>query len=123
MRCLRPAQPRLRIFWILTLPAFYFITIPHSEIPLLDFLPAELCINFTYYDFRVLSSAQEYEDINWSSGTGDIGPTTFTINGKKYKLYLKSNDDGSIRISENQMIISEILEDNSKSFLKRIFNF
>lgn len=80
-------------------------------------------IRFTYYDFRVLSGGQDYKDINWSSGTGDIGPTIFTINEKRYKLYLKTNDKGDIKLSENEMIISEPDEDTGKSLWKRIFNF
>jgi hypothetical protein len=46
---------------------------------------------FLYRDFKVQSGKEE-QTISWSSGTGDIAPTAFTIGGKSYELELVMSD-------------------------------
>ncbi|MBX3014062.1 MAG: hypothetical protein KF832_21255 [Caldilineaceae bacterium] len=42
---------------------------------------------FAFHDFQVERTSQRFT-ITWSSGTGDIGPTFFAINGRTYRLEL-----------------------------------
>lgn len=51
------------------------------------FLPLKM----TFYDFEV-AKGETRQKISWSSGTGDIGPTFFTINGAEYVLELRQSD-------------------------------
>lgn len=45
----------------------------------------------TFYDFE-LAKGETRQKLSWSSGTGDIGPTFFTINGAEYVLELRQSD-------------------------------
>lgn len=45
----------------------------------------------TFYDFEV-AKGETRQTLSWSSGTGDIGPTFFTINGAEYILELRQSD-------------------------------
>lgn len=42
---------------------------------------------FLYYDFKATSGGKS-KDVSWSSGTGDIGPEFFEVNGRKFVLEL-----------------------------------
>lgn len=43
---------------------------------------------FLFHDFRVVSS-QGTQTVSWSSGTGDIGPVAFEVNGVRFTLELQ----------------------------------
>jgi hypothetical protein len=45
---------------------------------------------FLYYDFEARSGGQTKE-VSWSSGTGDVGPEFFAVNGRKFVLELGSS--------------------------------
>lgn len=45
---------------------------------------------FVYYDFEAKSGGKA-RTVSWSSGTGDIGPEFFEVNGRKYVLELSSS--------------------------------
>lgn len=47
---------------------------------------------FDYLDFRV-DDGNESQIVSWSSGTGDIGPSFFTVAGQQYKLELTDSDE------------------------------
>lgn len=62
--------------------------------------------NFIYYDFNV-SNPLEMKTVSWTAGTGDIGPTEFEIDGKKFGLELKySEKEGQLK--DNELIIIEV---------------
>lgn len=46
---------------------------------------------FLYYDFKAASHGAT-KDISWSGGTGEIGPLSFEVDGKKFVLELKHSD-------------------------------
>jgi hypothetical protein len=58
---------------------------------------------FVYFDFKIQSEKEE-QTISWSSGTGDIEPTAFTIGAQKYELELAISDRIG-RLAENELII------------------
>jgi hypothetical protein len=45
---------------------------------------------FLYYDFEARSGGKT-KAVSWSSGTGDIGPESFEVNGRKFVLELSSS--------------------------------
>jgi hypothetical protein len=45
---------------------------------------------FLYYDFEAKSGGKS-KAVSWSSGTGDIGPEFFEVNGRKFVLELSSS--------------------------------
>ncbi|HLM00305.1 MAG TPA: hypothetical protein VK400_04560 [Pyrinomonadaceae bacterium] len=45
----------------------------------------------TFYDFEA-AKGETRQTISWSSGTGDIGPTFFEIDGGSYVLELSQSD-------------------------------
>lgn len=42
---------------------------------------------FLYYDFKAAVGGKT-KDVSWSSGTGDIGPEFFEVNGRKFVIEL-----------------------------------
>jgi hypothetical protein len=56
------------------------------------------------YDFQVLAGKEE-QKISWSAGTGDIGPTRFTIAGSAYDLEL-SRSDKLGRLKDDELVVS-----------------
>jgi hypothetical protein len=64
---------------------------------------------FLYYDFEVLSSHGTNRKVAWSSGTGELGPREFSVDGEKYFLEMKANsletDPKKSRLKEDEMII------------------
>lgn len=56
------------------------------------------------YEFR-LSSLGANKIIRWSSGTGDLGPTAFKVQGKCFWLELKTSDEFG-KLDDNQGIVS-----------------
>jgi hypothetical protein len=60
---------------------------------------------FVLYDFQVILSDGKEQNIQWSAGTGDIGPVRFKVGGKYYLLE-RHITVGGIRIKENELVIS-----------------
>ena len=58
---------------------------------------------FVYFDFKVQRESEE-QTISWSSGTGDIAPTRFTVGGRQYELELKISDKLG-KLAENELVI------------------
>ena len=46
---------------------------------------------FTFYNFTVKTD-KTAQTVRWSSGTGDIGPQPFAIDGKGFQLELRISD-------------------------------
>ncbi|MBK7709282.1 MAG: hypothetical protein IPJ30_26880 [Acidobacteria bacterium] len=69
-------------------------------------VPSELWPNgFNYHDFRVLSRTGE-RTVSWSSGTGDIGPVEFEVDGAKFQLELRFSE-GLGKLAENELVITK----------------
>jgi hypothetical protein len=60
----------------------------------------------TFYDFRI-TSAVGNQTISWSSGTGDIGPTIFRVDGEQFSLELKRSDKLGW-LKENELVVSRV---------------
>jgi hypothetical protein len=60
---------------------------------------------FLYHDFKI-ETVNEAQTISWTSGTGDIGPTSFSIGGKKYDLELGMSDKLG-KLAENELVVWE----------------
>jgi hypothetical protein len=59
---------------------------------------------FLYRDFTV-SSGSERIGVSWTAGTGDIGPTPFTVGGKRFGLELVRSDSlGPLK--PNELVIT-----------------
>ncbi len=59
---------------------------------------------FVYYDFNV-SSGGKTTDVSWSSGTGDIGPEFFQVNGKKFVLELSHSEALKSRLKNEELVL------------------
>jgi hypothetical protein len=61
------------------------------------------------YDFEVLSRHGESSQVSWSSGTGNIAPALFSVDGKEYFLELKATqlerDSKKQWLKDDEMII------------------
>ena len=58
------------------------------------------------HDFRVRGKGGE-QTVSWSSGTGDIGPTRFKVNGADFQVELSHSDKlGSLR--EDELVVSSL---------------
>jgi hypothetical protein len=55
------------------------------------------------HDF-VVETEGKGQKVSWSSGTGDIGPTTFNVNGKKYLLELAISDTLG-KLKEGELVV------------------
>ncbi len=64
---------------------------------------------FLYYDFEVLSNSGIKAKASWSSGTGELGPIEFSVDGEGYFLELRANsletDPKKRWLKEDEMII------------------
>lgn len=58
---------------------------------------------FAYYDFRVTAGG-ESQRLSWSAGTGDIGPTEFTINHMHFSLALVRSDTLG-RLADDELVL------------------
>jgi hypothetical protein len=47
--------------------------------------------SMVFYDFKVYQG-DGVQTISWSAGTGDIGPTLFELDGRRYALELAISD-------------------------------
>jgi hypothetical protein len=58
------------------------------------------------YKFEV-SSLNEKKTVNWSSGTGLIGPSKFTINNKIYWIELQWSEELMQNLQQDELVITE----------------
>jgi hypothetical protein len=58
---------------------------------------------FTYHDFKITHGEEEAQ-VSWSSGTGEIGPVFFEVEGEEYQLELRYSDKLG-QLAENQLVI------------------
>lgn len=58
---------------------------------------------FLYRDFK-LEAGKDEQTISWSSGTGDIGPTRFTVGGQNYELELGMSDKLG-KLAEDELVV------------------
>ena len=56
-----------------------------------------------YYDFKV-SQGSQAQLISWTAGTGDIGPTLFELDGKRYALELAMSGELGV-LEENELVL------------------
>lgn len=61
-------------------------------------------ISFRYSDFSV-TGKNETKKLSWSSGTGDIAPLLFEIDGVKFELELSHSDYFGRNLSKNELVI------------------
>lgn len=59
---------------------------------------------FLYYDFEARSGGKT-KSVNWSSGTGDIGPEFFEVNGRKFVLELSSSAAFKGFMKDNELVL------------------
>ncbi len=59
---------------------------------------------FLYYDFKAASGGKTAE-VSWSSGTGDIGPEFFEVNGKKFVIELSHSDAFKGWLKEDELVL------------------
>ena len=59
---------------------------------------------FLYYDFEARSGGKTKE-VSWSSGTGDIGPEFFEVNGRKFVLELSSSAAFKGWMKDNELVL------------------
>lgn len=57
-----------------------------------------------FYDFKAASGGKSV-DVSWSSGTGDIGPRTFDVNGKKFVLELSKSDAFKGWLKDDELVL------------------
>ena len=60
--------------------------------------------DFLYYDFKIRARQGAEKTVSWTSGTGDIGPIEFEIDGKHYRLELRLSDKLG-KLKENELVI------------------
>jgi hypothetical protein len=61
-------------------------------------------LEITYHDF-VAATEDATMSVTWSAGTGDIGPTLFTIGSKDYLLEMAFSDRLG-RLPENTLVVT-----------------
>lgn len=62
---------------------------------------------FHYYNFK-LTAGSESKDVQWSSGTGDIGPVGFEIGGNKYTIELKYSEGLKKKLDGDELVITKL---------------
>ena len=72
-------------------------------------VPAMYPRGWLVYDFEVLSKQGESVKVAWSAGTGNIGPASFVMEGKRYFLELKATvaetDSRKQWLKDDEMIV------------------
>lgn len=58
---------------------------------------------FTYHDFRA-EQGEDSQDVSWTAGTGDIGPTVFEFAGHTYRLELRQSDELG-RLADDELVL------------------
>lgn len=61
-------------------------------------------ITIKFHEFNLTSTASK-KQISWSSGTGDIAPMGFEIDGKKFELEMSYSEKLKSQLSENELVI------------------
>ena len=59
---------------------------------------------FLFYDFEARSGGRT-RTVSWSSGTGDIGPVFFEVNGRKFVLELSSSFAVKGWLKDNELLL------------------
>lgn len=77
-------------------------------------------LNFVYYNFIIKDSDGRKRNLNWSSGTGDIGPAIFVVKNKVYQLELKYSEKDNKWLKDNELVISESNIEISKYLFQTI---
>ena len=67
-------------------------------------IPNGNSITMKFHEFNLTSSASK-KQISWSSGTGDIAPVAFEIDGKKFELEMRNSEKLKTKLSENELVI------------------
>ena len=67
-------------------------------------LPPQYPRGWWAYDFQVRNGKAE-QKVSWSAGTGDIGPTRFTVAGAAYDLEL-SRSDRLGKLKDNELVVT-----------------
>ncbi len=86
----------------LTFPNVTLEFIGLTESPPSDLYPRRMYS----YDFNICSGDQSLM-ISWSSGTGDIGPTIFELDGNRYALELALSDKLGV-LEKNELVLWKI---------------
>ncbi len=64
---------------------------------------------FPVYDFEIISTQGTRVTVSWSSGTGQLGPVAFSVDGVEYFLELKADslatDPAKRWLKENELIL------------------
>lgn len=61
-------------------------------------------ITFRFFDFKI-SNDKESKTISWSAGTGDIAPSDFEFDGKKYQIEMSKSESLNKRLNKNEIVI------------------
>lgn len=59
---------------------------------------------FVFYDFRMVREDQVVT-VSWSAGTGDIGPVTFSLGGRRFALELKRSDRLGV-LGDDELVVT-----------------
>lgn len=59
---------------------------------------------FVFYDFQAAAGGKT-ADVSWSSGTGDIGPRFFQVDGKKFVLELSASEAFKGWLKEDELVL------------------
>lgn len=61
-------------------------------------------LTMKFHEFNV-TSASSQKKISWSSGTGEIAPVRFEIDGKNFELEMSNSEKLKTKLSENELVI------------------
>lgn len=61
-------------------------------------------VRMVFYDFLV-TKGDKTQTVSWSSGTGDIAPTVFNVDGTDYVLELGMSDVSKGALGEGDLVI------------------
>ncbi|HAX49762.1 MAG TPA: hypothetical protein PK605_04575 [Ignavibacteria bacterium] len=61
-------------------------------------------VTMKFHEFAV-TSASSNKKVSWSSGTGDIAPAAFEIDGKNFELEMSNSEKLKTKLSENEFVI------------------
>jgi len=86
----------------ITFPDFVFEYRDEREVE--NTFPNGNKVKMKYYDFEA-NNGGERVIVSWSSGTGDIAPSSFEIGGNKYELELAISEKLSKNLAENELVI------------------
>jgi len=64
-------------------------------------------ITIIFHDFRITKDNLN-KTITWSSGTGDIAPVDFEINGMKFQLELRYFEKEKKKLRDDEMVVTKM---------------